>query len=247
MDPPPGAHDVLELLAAHATCREFTGERLSDEQVDQLVATAQRAATDATGQLYTLIHVRDDALRDEIARLSGDQAQVREAGAFFAVCVDVHRMARLLEHRGERYGMGPGIAMLFGITDAALAAQNLVVAAEASGYGTCFIGALQNHVLEVVDLLELPHGVMPLWGLCIGVPARRRDPKPRLPVDLVLMRDRYEPLSDEQLDRAFAVMAPATRSGDWLNPLKKYFAEGGHMAQREATWERLLARQGLRP
>lgn len=76
------------------------------------------------------------------------------------------------------------ISLLYGATDATMVAQNMVVAAEALGYGTCYIGAVQNNVDRIAEALALPPGVLPLYGLCIGVIDPAHYPptvKPRIP------------------------------------------------------------------
>ena len=92
---------------------------------------------------------------------------------------------------------------LVAVIDASLFAQNLALALEALGYGICFIGGLRNRLPEVDRLLELPSGVLPLFGLCAGVPMPGRDPgrppstRPRLAARAVLARGRY--WSDDEL------------------------------------------------
>lgn len=239
------ADDVLELLASHASCRDYLDQDLPDGLLERMVRAAQQTSTDATGQLYSVIRLRDADVRDRVAALAGDQRHLRPAGEFLVVCLDVRRMRRLLAHRDESLGMKPAVALLFGITDAALFAQSLTLAAEAHGLGICFIGGVQNGAAEIADVLALPDGVVPLWGLTIGVPDKRNPPKPRLPTDLVLHEDRYEDATEEQLDAAYDVMAKATRSGDWVNSLRKYFAVDGVMGRREPDFRGLLDRQGL--
>lgn len=238
------ADAVTDLIASHASCRDYKEEPLPDGLLERLVQAAQQTSTDATGQLYSVIRLRDPDLWDQVATLSGDQRHLRPAGEFLVVCLDVHRMRRLLEHRGERLGMKPAVGLLFGITDAALFAQSLALAAEAHGLGICYIGGVQNGAADIADVLDLPAGVVPLWGLTIGVPAKRNTSKPRLPIGLVLHEDGYQDPTEAQLDDAYDVMAKATRSGDWVNSLRKYFAEDGVMGRREDDFRRLLAKQG---
>lgn len=239
------ADDVLSLLAAHASCRDYKDEPLADGLLERLVEAAQQTSTDATGQLYSVVRVSERALREEVARLAGDQQHVHQAAEFLVVCLDVRRISRLLAHRGERFGMRTSVSLLFGITDAALFGQSLALAAEAHGLGICYIGGVQNGARKIVERLGLPEGVVPLWGMTVGVSASRNPSKPRLPLRLVLHNDRYEDPPEEDLDEAYAVMAKATRSGDWVNSLRKYFAENGVMARREEGFRRLLAEQGL--
>ena len=56
------------------------------------------------------------------------------------------------------------------MSDAALFAQNMVVAFESMGYGTCYIGGLRNDLQALHEVLDTPEGVWPLFGLLKGVP-----------------------------------------------------------------------------
>lgn len=237
--------DIVALLRSHVSIREYTPEPIPDATWDAILGAGQAASTDATGQLYSAVEVRPGPLRETIGRLAGDQAHVHSAARFLVVALDVRRLRLLLEHRGERFGMEPAIGLLFGITDAACFAQNLCVAAEGLGYGVCYIGAVQNEGQQIADALGMPEGVVPLWGITFGRPARRTPPKPRLPRATVVHVDRYRDPSAAEMGASYETMRPATRSGDWLNPIKKYFAEGGVMSQREEGFRALLQRQGL--
>ena len=57
------------------------------------------------------------------------------------------------------------------VIDAALAAQNMSIAAESMGLGICYIGGIRNNLNEVSELLETPEYVLPLFGLVVGQPA----------------------------------------------------------------------------
>jgi nitroreductase len=213
--------------------------------VRQFVRAGQQAATDATGQLYSVYWARSSEQRAAIAALIGDQAHVARSPVLLLILYDTRRLRLLLEHRGERFGMGSGVGLLFGLTDAALFAQTLVLAAESEGLGTCYLGSVQNAGQDIARLLRLPKGVVPLYGLTLGRPARTSPPKPRIPTDHVLHVDGYQDPSPAVLDRIYAEMSKATRSGDWLNPIRKYFGVDGIMARREQDWRDLLREQGL--
>jgi FMN reductase (NADPH) len=239
--------DVLALLRRHTSCRDYTSESIPDAVIEDLVRAAQQSSTDATGQLYSVVRLKDPTHRRTIGELAGDQGHVHTAAEHLIILLDTHRLRLLLEHRGERFGMKPLIALLFGITDATIFAQSLTLAAESMGYGLCYIGGVQNNTRDIAKLLALPPGVIPLYGLTIGRPKSALPPKPRLPIDQVIHIDRYQSPTASDLDLTFEIMARATRSGDWLNPIRKYFAEGGIMAEREKEFWDLLEQQGLSP
>ena len=241
---------VFEVFWRHRSIRHFLPTPIPQEHLDLLMNAAQHASTDASAQMYTFIRVSDPALREEMARLAGNQEHIRTCAEYFIVCLDVYRLRRLIEHRGGRYGMGNRVGLIFGTLDAGLAAENLAVAAEALGYGICFIGGVQNAVDEIARVLRLPPGVLPVCGLCVGVPDPERiptRPRPRLPQRLVFHENTYRDYSDEDLDEAYRAMASASSRGDWYNVLGRYFAEGGIMARREAVMARAWRQQNLDP
>ncbi|MCS7217739.1 MAG: nitroreductase family protein [Thermus sp.] len=236
-----------EVLARRRSVRRFKPLPIPQEDLERLLFALQRAPTDASAQLYTAIRVRDPGLRETVARLSGDQEHIRQAAEFFVFLADVHRLERLLAHRGERMARWPRTALHFAILDAGLAAAYLALTAEALGYGVCFIGGVLNGVGELVDLLGLPPGVLPVVGLAVGIPDEEGPPRPRLPRGLVVHEDRYRPYTPEDLEAAYGAMAPYSRVGDWGRVLRRYFAQGGTMEEREGPYGRTLACQGLDP
>jgi nitroreductase len=181
---------VLGALAAHATVRAFESTPVPPRDLERAIAAAQCAATSSNMQAYGLITVTDGRERARLAELCGNQPQVREAGLFLVVCGDLARQARVCERAGAPLAANFE-AFLLATIDAALFAQNLVVALEALGHGTCYIGGLRNRLPEVDALLELPRLVLPLFGLCVGTPRERPAVKPRLAPQAVLHEGRY--------------------------------------------------------
>jgi len=233
------------ILAAHRSIRIFRPEPLPDGMTERLVLEAQRAPSDATGQMYSFVRICDRELRKRVAALSGDQRHIAEAAEFLVVCADINRLARVLEHRGQKPGRFPAAGLHFALVDATLAAQRLIDAAEALGLGTVCIGGILNGIEELVEMLALPAGVLPLFGLCIGWPGEKPVERPRVAMTSVLHTDRYRQQAAEAIENDLRVMAPTTRSRDWGRVLARYFAAGGIMEQREAALHRVLERQGF--
>jgi len=77
-------------------------------------------------------------------------------------------------------------------------AQSLVTAAESVDLGICYIGGLRNNPGPVSELLQLPKGVYPVFGLCLGYPDQDPEVKPRLPVPVVVKQDVYNEKGDQE-------------------------------------------------
>lgn len=236
-------HPVLDLFATRHTNRNYKPEPLAQGDVDRILQAGRRAPTGALTQVYSVIRITDAELRDRLATLCANQQHIRDAAEFFIFCLDVHRARRLIEHQGGEYGAGPRVAVHYGTVDAMLVAANVATAAEALGYGTCYIGGVLNHLDIVAHELGLPKGVLPVVGLTIGVPDEYYAPprKPRLPTKLVFHDNVYRDPGPGDLDGAYQAMGDA-----WCGTLKRFFGTSGTLARREQVWERALAQQDLK-
>ena len=185
-------NDTLKLLKAHRSIRKFTDQAVEQSVVDELVRCGQAAATSSNVQAVTTIQVHDEAKREQLAAFAGGQPYVASAGAFLVYCADMNRPGFACTQQDGEFVPGMTEHFIIATVDVALAAQNTVVAAESLGLGICYIGGLRNKPAEVSALLELPDNVYPVFGLCLGYPAQDPEVKPRMPLEAVLMHDRYD-------------------------------------------------------
>lgn len=193
--PSSGVNDVLATLLAHRSVRAFDAtRRLDPGTLEWLVAAAQSAPSSSNLQVWSVVAVEDVDRRLRLARLVGDQAQVRDAPLVLVWIADLARLQALADDRGVPLDGAPYLdTFLMAVIDAALAAQNAVTAAESLGLGTCYLGAIRNRSVEVAEELGLLPGAFAVVGLCVGHPdpARPAAVKPRLPQAAVLSRERF--------------------------------------------------------
>ena len=209
-------NDTLKLLKAHRSIRKFTDQAVEQSVVDELVRCGQAAATSSNVQAVTAIQVHDEAKREQLAAFAGGQPYVASAGAFLVYCADMNRPRFACAQQDGEFVQGMTEHFIIATVDVALAAQNTVVAAESLGLGICYIGGLRNKPAEVSALLELPDNVYPVFGLCLGYPAQDPEVKPRMPLEAVLMHDRYdESVFDENISQYDATVREyyKTRTG----------------------------------
>ncbi|MFK8079035.1 MAG: oxygen-insensitive NADPH nitroreductase [Granulosicoccus sp.] len=185
-------NSTIDLLLSHRSIRKFTDDPVDQETVNQVVSCGQAAATSSNVQAVSVIHVHDTTKRETLAALAGGQPYVASAGAFLVFCADMNRPKFACEKQDGDFAPGMTEHFIIATVDVALAAQNAVVAAESLGLGICYIGGLRNKPSEVSALLELPEHVYPVFGLCIGHPAQDPEVKPRMPLEAVLMHDKYD-------------------------------------------------------
>jgi len=188
-------NDTIAGLLAHRSVRAYLPDALPAGTVETLVAAGQSAASSSNLQLWSVVAVTDADKRAQLAALAGGQHHIAEAPLILLWIADLVR-ARLIA--GDAGQPAEGFDYLESFTvaavDAALAAQNAVVAAESLGLGTVYIGALRNKPEEVAAIAGLPHGAAVVFGLVVGQPdpARPAAIKPRLPQAAVLHHEAYQ-------------------------------------------------------
>jgi nitroreductase len=197
---------MLSSLLDHRSVRAFAEGDVAAVDLDGAIAAAQSAATSSNLQCFSVVAVRDPALRARYAELAGGQAHVRDAPLLLLWVLDLSRLRRMGEASGQPTEALDWLEMfVVGAVDVALGAQNAAAFLEHRGYGTCYIGGMRNHPEQVADLAGLPPLAMVLFGMTVGIPdpAQRPDIKPRLPPSVVLHHDRYDPVGEADAIAAY--------------------------------------------
>ncbi|MFG6495666.1 oxygen-insensitive NADPH nitroreductase [Fictibacillus sp. UD] len=187
-------NEVIETILAHRSIRKFIDKPLSEDIVTTLVKCAQSASTSSYQQVCTIIGIEDREKKEKLAELAGNQSYVADNGYFFVFCIDYnrHKIAAEMKETEIKETIESTEAFIVGSVDAALAAQNLSVAAESLGLGIVYIGGIRNSLKEVSDLLGCPEHVLPLFGVAVGYPDAEPGKKPRLPIQAVFHKDSYQ-------------------------------------------------------
>jgi hypothetical protein len=91
-------------------------------------------------------------------------------------------------------------------SDALIAAQNAVIAAESFGIGSCYIGDIMEQYETHKKLFNLPKYVFPIALLCFGYPTQQqiiRQLTPRFDEKFIVFENQYKQLSNTELDEMF--------------------------------------------
>ncbi|SOC10861.1 hypothetical protein SAMN05880501_10648 [Ureibacillus xyleni] len=239
---------VKEVLRSHSSVRKYTGEQISKETVIDLIQTAQMAASSHFVQAYSVIWVTDEEKKQKLGELSKNDFQFKTAGASFLFCVDFKRLQMAGQKHGVDIVADSAENLLVGVADVGIFAQNFVIAAEAEGYGICYIGGARNNPTEISELFNLPDYVFPLFAMTIGTPTKRNETKPRLPVGAILHENSYDSaIYNDLLDEYDSIMENyyASRSSNqkvsnWTKQMADFLVE-----QRRPHIKEFLASKGF--
>ncbi|MDX1491804.1 MAG: oxygen-insensitive NADPH nitroreductase [Pseudohongiellaceae bacterium] len=189
---------VLDLLNSHRSIRKFQDKAIDEALLKKIVAAGQCAATSSFLQGATIIRVKDVEKRQKLAAFAGNQPYVEKAAEFLVFCADLKRPGNSCQQYDKPFEGDYVEHFIIATVDVALMAQNIVVAAESQGLGICYIGGIRNNPRSVSDLLGLPKGVYPVFGLCLGYPDQDPETKPRLPLEVLMKVDSYNEEGDQE-------------------------------------------------
>jgi nitroreductase len=187
-------NETLDVLLGHHSTRAFLPEALPEETLATLVAAAQSAATSSNLQAWSVVAVQNPERKARLAALAGNQQHIIDGPLFLVWLVDLNRLDKVAELGGNAAeGLNYLECFLIGVIDAALAAQNAMVALQSLGLGAVYIGGMRNKPAEVAVELNLPPQVFAVFGMAIGRPdpTRPASVKPRLPQAAVISHEQY--------------------------------------------------------
>ena len=150
--------DALEAIRKRRSVRKYTGEPIPHQDLETIVDAGRLAATGSNKQPWDFIVVTDRAM---IERLKVASAWMEQAGAIVAVVLDP--------------------ASRWWLEDGSAAIENMLLAATALGYGSCWLeGYTLPREQEFKQLLGIPADRRLLSLVPIGVPVEwpTRDKKP---------------------------------------------------------------------
>jgi FMN reductase (NADPH) len=192
---------IIQAMLDRKSIRRYTKESPPNDVVASIVRAGQQAPF--ASQLYSLL-------------LSRNRKKIPfGASLLFTICVDFHKLELVMSKRNWRLVTNDLSLLLFGIQDASLMVENMVIAAESLGLGSCFLGDTPYRAEEIIKEYKLPKRVFPLVQLVMGYPAESPPPRPRYPIEFVLFEDKYPEFSEEVLSTAMKQMDDGYRDQNY--------------------------------
>jgi nitroreductase len=183
---------IIDAMLNRKSIRKYKKRMPSDKVIKTIVRAAQQAPFAA--QLYSFLLTKDFKKNPFGAPLQ------------FVICVDMHKLELIMARKKWKTVCNDLTFLIFGMQDASLAAENMVMAAESFGLGSCFLGDAPYRADQIAKKYNLPKRVFPLIRLVIGYPDENPPPRPRYPLEYSLFENEYPKFTDQQIDRAMSVM-----------------------------------------
>ena len=100
---------------------------------------------------------------------------VKQAPVVLTFCADFNRFNKWCRLRKAEPGYDNFLSFITAAIDALLVAQNVCVAAEDAGLGICYLGTTTYMADKIIEILDLPEGVVPVTTVTLGIPMNIRN------------------------------------------------------------------------
>ena len=212
--------ETIQILQNRYSVRTYADKAIPRDIVDLICSCAMRAPTAGNMQLYSILEIEDQGMKAQLAESCDHQPFIAKAPLVLIFAADYQRWFDYFLHCGvveycaereeELRYPGEGDLML-AACDTLIAAHTAVVAAEALGIGSCYIGDILENYEFHRDLLGLPQYVLPITMVCFGYEKERSSAlrkTPRFPLEVVRHSNRYTRLTGEELEAIFKSRKP---------------------------------------
>ena len=212
-------NQVIEQLKERKSVRVFSDRQILPEEVSAILEAAVHAPTAGNQQLYTIINVTDPKLKAQLAESCDHQPFIAKAPLVLVICADCRKWYQAFRDYGcEPRKPGVGDLML-AVSDANIAAQNAVVAAQSMGIGSCYIGDIMENAQLQRQILSLPPYVFPAAMLVFGYPTQQqleRKKPPRSPMSYIVHENGYRDMDARELKQMLSVKAGERDFEEWI-------------------------------
>ncbi len=173
----PARKSALEVIKARTSIRSFTGEKLTEEQINTLLDAAMAAPTAVNIQPWRFIVITDEATKSGLYQGEQHKHMVETAGAVIIVCGETTRMVR--PHGADEDAELVPSPNKYWFEDCSAATENLLLAATALDLGAVWLSCYPSEriVDRIKAYLGIPETVTPLAIVPVGYPAEQPEPK----------------------------------------------------------------------
>lgn len=181
--------DIEKAIAGRRAVREYTNQAVDEKTIRGLIAAAVLAPSAVNQQSWTFTVVRDQTMLDRISHdakvfMLNTASPGPHSEHFRSMLSDPN--FHIFYHAPVLIVVSAAVAGPWVVEDCALAAENMMLAAYASGLGTCWIGFAQTflNTSDGKNMLGVPATTVSVAPIIVGHPKTEVPPVPRKEPDI---------------------------------------------------------------
>jgi len=188
------------ILLNRRTIRRYLSKPVDEITLSEILTEGCRSSTTGNMQVYSIVITKDEEKKKELSPLHFNQKMITEAPVVLTFCADFNRFNKWCRVNNAEPGYDNFLSFMTAAIDALLVAQTVCIAAEMRGLGICYLGTTTYMAHKIIEVLNLPKGVVPVTTLTIGWPAEIPEQPDRLPLEAVIHKETYKDYSKEMID-----------------------------------------------
>ena len=212
-------NETLKNLYMRKSVRAVTEKEIPKEDKAAILRAATEAPTAGNQQLYTILDITSMELKEALVKTCDEQPFIAEAKMVLIFCADCRKWYDAFLAAGCEPRL-PGVGdLLLAVSDANIAAQNAVTAAESLGIGSCYIGDIMENCEAQRTLLHLPEYVFPAAMLVFGYPTeqqRERIKPKRAEMKHIVHENTYRRMDGGELKELFSERCDSRPYEDYM-------------------------------
>lgn len=233
-------NQTIKELFERKSVRVFEDREISKEDKLLILNAAAMAPTAGNQQLYTILDITEQELKEKLVKTCDGQTFIADAKMVLVFCADCKKWYDGYKEAGAET-RNPGVGdLLLAVSDANIAAQNTVTAAESLGIGSCYIGDIMENCQEQRTLLNLPKYVFPAAMLVFGYPTKqqieRKKPE-RVDLKYIVHENGYRDMDGKEIREMFGQKAGERTYEEYMKAFceRKYNSDFAKEMSRSVT------------
>lgn len=194
----------MHTILNHRSIRKYQDKPIDESLLNDILEAGSRASNTGNMQVYSIIVSKSQEIKEKLAPCHFNQPMVKQAPVVLTFCTDINRFNKWCLQRKATPGYDNFLWFCNATIDAMLAAQNVCIAAEENGLGICYLGTTLYCADKIVDVLQLPKGVIPITTVTMGYPDEHPEKQDRLPLPSILHKEIYQDFSEGDIDQVYA-------------------------------------------
>lgn len=174
-------NEIIQNIINRRSVRVYSEEQIKQEDLDLIIQAGLFAPSACNMQPWHLTVVQNQELINEMNIESKKEMLNCDNDYFKSFATNerydiFHRAPAIIVVSGEKSSLSPQ-------TDCAAAAENMMLAAESLGIGSCWIGLIRYLLMgekaqQYIERLEIPEGYEPYYAITLGY-KKIDNPKPQ--------------------------------------------------------------------
>jgi nitroreductase len=194
---------MIKTLLTHKSIRKYLSDAINTDIINNILTAGIRASNTGNMQVYSIIVSSRNETKQKLWEVHFKQDMILQAPLLITFCADFNRFVKWCKIRNADPGYDNFLSFITAAADALIVAQNVAIAAENYGLGICYLGTTVYNAGKIIDILNIPKGVVPVTSLIMGYPDETPELTDRLPLEAVIHSETYHDYSTDDIDNYY--------------------------------------------